>query len=206
MAQYDLGEFEISLENPSSINDAITKVHMLKFGVNKAMGLLHKYVLEQGVEIARAQLVRLSTWDATGGKIYESIHSSEFVFDEKTGKGIGYIVAGEGLPVDKHGNSIAVCVEFGTGVHSDESHKSAATSSAKSTTWKPTLKGVKQSEPAPEPKVGKRCVYFNEDTGFFYTTSGQPLKHFMSNTLWELWTKAEKEAGTLMKTYLPYEV
>lgn len=199
MANYDLGDIEIDPFDPASISNAIMRVNLITIGLNRALKELYKFMLDEGVTITRAELVKRSTWDADGGKVYNSIKSEDFVFDEKTGKGIGYITAGDGLKTGKDGKSVAVYLEFGTGVH-------AASKQTKATSWGPKITvGGKQIDKAPEPEPTKPQHFYSEETGRWHTIYGQPPKHFMSTAMIELWGKSQKKWAELLRTYLPHE-
>ena len=200
MANYDLGDIEISLEDPKSINAAILKVTMIKMGLTKAMNALNDYLLKQGVEIAKANLVRMTVHDSLDGPLYQSIKPIAFMYDESTGKGVGYITAGAGLPVDKYGNTYAVYVEGGTGAKRASAEKKAAANP-----FAPKLKlPVKQNQGA-DKTTPKTWVYYDENLGHFVTTIGQPPKPFMRDALYELWSRAQTKSAQLIKENLPHE-
>lgn len=205
MAEYDLGEISIDITDPKSINDAITKVNLIKYGINKAMKALEEYLLDQGVIIARQRLVQMSKEDVSGGDLYESIERSSFVYNESTGKGVAFIMAGYNTKRGKDGNTYAVYVEFGTGTYSkqkqEEQKKAAST-----TSWGEALKLPPKKEEIPKSSGKDKWVYFNEKDGNWYTTSGQPPKLFMTNTMYELWQKGNDLAAKLIKENLPHEL
>lgn len=207
MAEYDLGNIEISLDDPKSIDDAIMRINMIAIGIKRAMRTLHKYILEQGVEIAKAQLVRLCTRDAEGGPLYSSIKTEEFVYDESTGKGVGYITAGEGLKTGSDGMTYAVYVEYGTGLYSEQAQK-AKQESSKATSWGATLKLPQKQDAAQdksEPSAAKPMHFYSEEDNRWYTIWGQSPKKFMTNTMYELWSKAQKEMSQQIAQNLPHE-
>ena len=205
MAEYNLGDIEIRLDDPKSINDAITKVNLIKYGLNTAMKSLQEYLLDQGVIIARQRLVRMSTEDVTDGDLYSSIERSNFVYNESTGKGVAFIMAGYNLKTGKNGMSYAVYVEFGTGIYK-KSEETEAKKSSPTSIWGPKLNLPAKRDQQPETATGKKWVYFNEKDGNWYTTSGQPPKHFMADTLYELWSKGNDFAAKLIADHLPHEV
>ena len=205
MAGYDFGTIEMSIEDPKSIDVAILKIIQLKRGLMKAMNELYKFMLDEGVRIARYEIVRLCDANKMSGDLWMSVKSTpELVFDEKTGRGRGYITAGEGLKTGKDGMSYAVYVEFGTGVHSEQAKQKQAAQNTG--LWKANLKlPVKQSKPS-SPEAEKYWKYYNEKDGHYYMTSGQPPKHFMANTMYELWSKAQKKWTELINQYVPHEM
>lgn len=204
MARYDFGDIQISLDDPRSISEAITKINLLRSGLNRALRALHEYMLEEGVTIARSEIVRLCDRDKMSGDLWMSVKSTpSFTFDETTGKGKGYIMAGEGLKRGKDGMSYAVYVEFGTGVLSEQAKAKRATSN--NSLWKANLKLPGKKETPATPETSKTWTYYNEKDGHYYTTSGQPPKHFMANTMYELWSKAQKKWTELIEQYVPHE-
>ena len=206
MAAYDFGTIDISIDDPKSIDVAMLKVLQLKRGLTKAMNELNEFMLDEGVKIARYEIVRLSDADRMSGDLWMSVKSSTaLAFDEETGRWRGYISAGDGLKTGKDGMSYAVYVEFGTGVHSEESAKKKEAVKS-NTSWGSALKlpGNKNNQTAPE--SAKAWTYYNEKDGNYYTTSGQPPKHFMANTMYELWSKAQKKWTQLINQYVPHEL
>ena len=203
MAGYDFGTIDISIEDPGSIDIAVMKILQLKRGLTKAMNELNKFMLDEGVKIARYEIVRLCDADRMSGDLWMSVKSSpELTFDEETGRFKGYITAGEGLKTGKDGMSYAVYVEFGTGIFSE---KSKAKQSAKNTgVWKANLKLPVKQEQKSEPESTKYWKYYNDKDGKYYTTAGQPPKHFMANTMYELWSKAQKKWTELINQYVPH--
>ena len=205
MASFDLGDIQIDLTNPSSINDALMKVTMIRNGLNQATKAIHEYLLEEGVKVTKAQIVRLCNpeYEPAGGDLYASVKSEEFVFDETTGKGHGYITAGSGLQRGKDGASYAVYVEYGTGIAADDPWKNQG---KKSTTWGPALK-LPTKKPEPESaQVSAKTWRFQDKKGVWHTTSGQPPKHFMRDSMYELWQRAQKKWSELLSQYLPHEM
>lgn len=205
MGSYDFGTIEISIEDPKSIDDAVMKILLLKRGLMKAMSELYKFMLDEGVEIARHEIVRLCNRDMMSGNLWMSVKSSpELVYDEATGIGRGYITAGEGLKTGKDGMSYAVYVEFGTGVSSKERKKQEAESKF-TTSWGSPLKlpgNKKASESTLDPV---KPMHFQGADGQWYTTYGQPPKPFMTNTMFQLWQKAQKKWAELISQYVPHE-
>lgn len=200
MARYDLGEIEISLDDPNSIDAAIMKITMIKRGLTKAMNALHDYLLDQGVEIAKANLVRMTAHDSLDGPLYQSIKPIAFMYDEKEGKGVGYISAGVGMQPDKYGYTYAVYVEGGTGAKRAEAEKKASASPF-AIPLKLPAKQNKEASKANE----KTWVYYDEKLERFVTTRGQPPKPFMRDAMYELWSRAQRKSAQLIKENLPYE-
>ena len=206
MASFNLGDIEITLD-PESIGSAILKISMIQAGLNRALRAMYDYLLDEGVKIARMEIVRLcSLDDRMSGDLWMSVKSSpEFVFDETTGTGKAYITAGEGLKTGKDGMSYAVYVEFGTGAFSEKRKKQEAESKQPTTSWGGALKlpgNKKTSESTLEPV---KPMHFQGTDGKWYTTYGQPPKPFMRNTKYELWQRAQKKWAELLSQYLPHE-
>lgn len=205
MAGYDFGTIEISIDDPKSIDLAVLKVLQLKRGLTKAMNELYKFMLEEGVNIARYEIVRLCDANMMSGELWMSVKSTaEMVFDEETGIGRGYITAGDGLKTGKDGTSYAVYVEFGTGVHSEQAK--AKQEAPKTGIWQANLKLPAKRIEQSAPESTRYWKYYNEKDDHYYMTSGQPPKHFMANTMYELWSKAQKKWTELINQYVPHEM
>lgn len=206
MASFDLGEIEITLD-PSSIGNAILKISMIQAGLNRALRAMYDYLLDEGVTIARMEIVRLcSLDDRMSGDLWMSVKSSpEFVFDETTGTGKAYITAGEGLKTGKDGMSYAVYVEFGTGAFSEKRKKQEAEAKQPATSWGSTLKLPESKKTTESTLEAIKPMHFQGTDGKWYTTYGQRPKPFMRNTKFELWQRAQKKWSELLSQYLPHE-
>lgn len=207
MAGFDFGNIEISIDDPKSISDAITRINLIQAGLKRAIKAMHEYLLEEGVTIARYEIVRLCNTDMMSGDLWMSVKSSpQFEFDETTGKGKAYITAGEGLKKGKDGMSYAVYVEFGTGVYSEERAKKEAEAKRSTTAWGGTLKLPNAKKPQEETLGSVKPMHFQGKDGKWYTTDGQRPKPFMRNTMYELWQRAKKKWAELLNQYLPREM
>ena len=201
MAGYEFGTIEISIEDPKSIEVAVLKILQLKRGLTKALSELDKFMLDEGVTIARREIVRLCDANTMSGDLWLSVKSSsELSFDEETGRWHGYISAGEGLKTGKDGMSYAVYVEFGTGIYAGGNAKQPTTS------WGSTLKLPGKKTEAENPKKNAKPMHFQGSDGKWYTSYGQPPKHFMANTMYELWSRAQKKWTELLNQYVPHEM
>ena len=176
------------------------EVNFIRVRLKKMMDALCEYLLEEGVTIAKAQLVAMQSgkggYNVEGGPLYNSIQRG--VFDKQ--KRVGYITAGEGLTT-KSGLSYAVYVEYGTGDKVKPASSQTNTSPGTSL-FKPKLNLPVKTAPA---KSEQRWVYFNERDNKFYTTSGQAPKPFMRTTLNILTGNVFRESSRFIAEYLPRE-
>ena len=201
MANYDLGEIDILLDKPSTIISAASKVSNIERGVKKATKALQDYMLDEGVEIAKSELVRLIE-SSEGGSLHGSIKKKEFVYDESKGVSTGYITAGEGLKQGKDGMTYAVYVEYGTG----SKKKSSEKKSSQTGLWSPKLNLPAKANAQETPQTAAKPMhFFDEDEGKWYTTYGQSPKPFMANAMYKLMSEANKKAAELVAENLPHE-
>lgn len=203
MASFNLADIQIDLTDPQSISNAMTKIALIRNGLNQATKAIHEYLLSEGVKVTKAQIVRVCNpdFDPAGGELYASVQSEEFVFDETTGKGKGYITAGSGLKRGKDGASYAVYVEYGTGINAEDPWQKPSNS------FGPKLKlPAKKTEPEPEPVSAEPMHFPHSQNGTWVTIYGQPPKHFMRDSMYELWQRAQTKWTELLRTYLPNEM
>ena len=206
MADFNLGDIEIDLTDPGSVNDALMKVIMIKNGLNNAAKAIQEYLLKEGVRVTKSKIVSLCNpdWNPADGDLYASVKSEAFVFDETTGKGTGYITAGDGLKTGKDGMSYAVYVEFGTGV-SAENKKEEKKTNAHTTAWGTTLKLPPKKTETEKAEVSAKPQHFQDKEGNWHTIFGQPPKHFMRDAMYQVWQNAQEKWTELLKQYLPHE-
>lgn len=203
MAHYVIGDFDIDIMDPNSVNDAISTITFLERGLMKAVNEFIDSLLNEGVRVAKANLVRLTAHDSEGGPLHNSIKRSDFIFNPETGIGVGYVTAGDGLPVDKYGNTYAVYVEQGTGSKKEEAK---ATKEKVMEVGKAKLKLPPGSKPKQEEQKtpSKKWVYYDEKLGRYITTSGQPPKPFMYDTYLAMWKAAQTKAGQYVIQNIPH--
>lgn len=204
MAKFDLGEIEITLDE-ASLSKAVLQFNLIQRGLNKALKAMYQFLLDEGVTIARFEIVRLCDKNWMTGDLWMSVgSSSEFTFDEKTGNGKAYITAGDGLKKGSDGMSYAVYVEYGTGIYSEERKKQEAKMSSRSFFGGALkLPGANQNNQTME---SVKPMHFRGSDGKWYTIYGQTPKPFMRNTMYDLWVKAKGKWAELLNKYLPHDV
>ena len=147
------------------LNRAIREIEQIRTRILPAADQLVRNLATLGEAIAQAELLIAHPPAYYFGDLYNSIHA-----DVK--RTHADITAGEGL-VDGYGNSYAVHVEFGTGVHTSGG-------------------GGRQDG----------WVYYNNRDNKFHWTDGMEPRPFMQNTFRKLKDEAETSGWRVIAEYL----
>ena len=203
MVRLTLIDETISLDE-NALEEVIQKVNQLSDDLSTLNAKIGEELLKQGVPIAKKQL---SKYGIGEGPLSNSIRSTGF----NGAKGNGYIIAGEGLRAGGISGgaegkkssyplmSYAIFVEQGSG-----GAKVKAEAQKASNPFAPKLK-LSKNNATPSSSSDGKWVYFDEQNNEFVTTSGQPPKPFMHDTLYELWVKGIDIAAKLVRECLHWE-
>lgn len=157
-----------------SIMLAYHEINLFREKIAPAMLKLIEWLAENGVEIAKAELMAFDPPAYYSGELHDSI---QYHLDE--GDGITYssyatVTAGEGLYDGEGEKSYAIYVEEGTGIYGKDIHGHGVEG------W----------------------WYFNVNDGHWHWTNGMRPRPFMYNTFRILEDKAQTEGGYVLAEYL----
>lgn len=187
MSSYVLKNISMTLDR-SSINKAIQEVKRFRQELTDAMTGLCNALLEEGVQMAKIEVVALGAFD-TGG-LEASIGHGAFDAESRT----GMIYAGA---------YYAFFVEYGTGVVGEANpHPGLAAGVGNP----PLVMGQNGNVYDGYDSQGhgeKGWVYIGDTDGKLHWTKGYRSRPFMYNTLRYLQNYVEREGGRIVASFMP---
>lgn len=151
----------------ASINKAILEIQHLREGLTRTMNELVQLLMEEGVEIAKMQVVSMAAFDT--GELEASIHKGAFIPEW----GVGFIVADAPYAVFvEYGQGIVGAADGHPGIGDDDWHDPIV-----------SYRGHTYGGYDSQHHGAAGWVYKSDKDGKYHWTQGYVSRPFMYNTL-----------------------